>query len=166
MFVWGAAVADSSRKGSGMLEAQQVCELDWHKPDDRVQLMAWYREQAEMAPYVDRVITHWVDPGHKQQGGIDTVVEMHNAILGLYRERNPKIQGYLSAWFMDNFVGQRYPGYTDEGVLAAHPALDRNSGVALGRLNYSWTDWGQPSNGKSSCAEGVEAGRVEAWQGN
>ncbi len=28
------------------------------------------------------------------------------------------------------------------------------------------TDWGQPSNGKSSCAEGVEAGRVEAWQGN
>ncbi len=27
-------------------------------------------------------------------------------------------------------------------------------------------DRGQPSNGKSSCAEGVEAGRVKAWQGN
>jgi hypothetical protein len=138
VFVWGAAVADPSRKGAGMLEAQQVSELDWHKPEDRIRLEAWYQSQSEdFASLADRVITHWVDPGHHQQGGIDTVVEMHNHILGIYREKNPKIQGYLSAWFMDNFVDQRYPGYTDEGVLAAHPALDRNSGVALGRLNYS-----------------------------
>jgi hypothetical protein len=138
VFVWGAAVADPARTGTGMLDAQQVSEMDWHKPEDRARLEAWYQSQsADFAPLADRVITHWVDPGHHQQGGIDTVVAMHNHIMGIYRERNPKIQGCLSAWFMDNFVGQRYPGYTDEGVLAAHPALDRNSGVALGRLNYS-----------------------------
>jgi hypothetical protein len=138
VFVWGAAVADPARTGTGMLEAQQVSELDWHKPEDRARLEAWYQSQsADFAPLADRVITHWVDPGYHQQGGIDTVVEMHNHILGIYREKNPKIQGCLSAWFMDNFVGQRYPGYTDEGALAAHPALDRESGVALGRFNYS-----------------------------
>jgi hypothetical protein len=136
-FLWGAAVADPARKGSGMLESQQVSELDWHKPDDRERLLAWYRGQAELAPYVDRVITHWVDPGHTQQGGIDTVVEMHNAIMAIFRERNPRIQGCLSAWFMDDFAGKRYPGYTDEGVLAARKTLDRDSGVALGRFNYS-----------------------------
>lgn len=136
-FVWGSAIADPNLPATG----QQVAELDWHKPEERAKLEAWYRSQAECAPLVDRVVTHWVDPGynskHCKECSIDTVIEMHNAILGLYRERNPKIKGYLSAWFMDNFAGQRYPGYTDEGVLAAHPALDRNSGVALGRLNYS-----------------------------
>jgi len=136
-FVWGAAVADPARKGAGMLEAQQVSELDWHKPIDRARLEAWYRDQAECGPVVDRVVTHWVDPGHEQEGGIDTVIEMHNFIMAVYREKNPGIHGYLSAWFMDNFVGKRYPGYTDEGVLAANKRLDRDSGVALGRLNYS-----------------------------
>jgi len=135
-FVWGAALADPARKGSGMLETQQVSELDWRKPVDRARLEAWYRDQAECAPYVDRIITHWVDPGYEQEGGIDTVIEMHNVIMGIYREKNPGIHGCLSAWFMDNFVGKRYPGYTDEGVLAANKMLDRDSGVALGRFSY------------------------------
>lgn len=133
-FIWGAAVADASKPKN----SQQFSELDWHTPEDRARLEAWYRDQAAaVAPLADRVVTHWVDPGHWQQGGIDTVVEMHNFILSIYREKNPRIQGFLSAWFMDDFAGRRYPGYTDEGVLAAHRALDRKSGVALGRFNYS-----------------------------
>ena len=93
--VWGAAVADQFQKGSGFTVGQQFAELDWHKPEDRAQLIAWYRDQAEIAPLADRVITHWAtDPGFFQQGGIDTaVVEMHNHIMGIYREKNPQIRG-------------------------------------------------------------------------
>ena len=131
VFIWGAAVPDATKDG------QQFSELDWHKPEDRARLEAWYRDQAASAPYADRVITHWIDPGYPQEGGIDTVVKMHNAIVAIYRAQNPRIRGALSAWFMDSFSGRRYPGYTDEGVLAAHSALDRESGVVLGRFNYS-----------------------------
>jgi hypothetical protein len=127
-FVWGSAVADASKKG------QQVSELDWHKPAERDRLLAWYREQSECAPYVDRVITHWVDPGHTQQGGIDTVVEMHNVILAIFRERNPKICGGLSTWFMQ--PGKMWPGYEGPVKLAAHPKLDKETEIVLGLMNY------------------------------
>lgn len=135
--VWGAAVADAAKTG------QQFSELDWSRPEDRARLEAWYRDQAEFAPLADRVVTHWVDPGKPQPGGIDTVVEMHNFILGIYREKNPQIHGVLSAWFMDNFLDvddpacRRYPGFVSEGDLAAHKALDPDSDVALGRFNYN-----------------------------
>lgn len=142
VFVWGAAVADSSLKGSASLEAQQVRELDWHKPEERAKLEAWYREQAEMSPYVERVITHWVDPGHPQQGGINTVVEMHNVILGIFREKNPEIRGALSTWFMngqkvkgeERFIA--YPGYEGPVKLAAHPKLDKETQIVRGVTNY------------------------------
>ena len=136
LFIWGAAVADPSLKGSAGLEAQQVSELDWQKPRDRARLEAWYRKQAEMAPYVDRVITHWVDPGHQQQGGIDTVVEMHNVILGIFREKNPKIRGALSTWFMKCQTGCTYPGYEGPVKLAGHPKLDKETEIVLGLMNY------------------------------
>ncbi len=115
--VWGAAVPDAEKDG------QQFTELDWQIPADRARLEAWYREQAELAPLADRVITHWVDPGQPQQGGLDTVVEMHNFILGIYREKNPHIRGALSTWFMDGKNGAIYPGYAGRGELAAHPKL-------------------------------------------
>ena len=121
MFVWGCSVADSTQGG------QQYSEMQWHKPEDRVRLMAWYREQAEMAPYVDRVITHWVDPGTPQQGGIDTVVAMHNTILSIYREKNSKVRGALSTWFMGK---ESCPGFEGSEKLAAHPNLDPQTDIA------------------------------------
>ena len=155
MFVWGAAVADTSIAGSGMLESQQVSELHWHKPEDRTRLMAWYRDQAEMAPYVDRVITHWVDPGHAQQGGIDTVVEMHNIILGLCRDKNRTIRGALSTWFMDGQPAWSYPGYEGAAKLAAHPRLDKDSDAVLGLMNYG-------ADGENlDCASDLKATELE-----
>jgi len=126
MFIWGATVADITQGG------QQYSELDWHKPEDRTRLEAWYHERAELAPYVDRVITHWVDPGNPKcnECTIDTVVEMHNFIMGIYREKNPKIRGTLSTWFM--VPGKKWPGYESAGKLAAHPKLDRDTDIAWG----------------------------------
>ena len=115
--VWGAAVADAEKSG------QQFTELDWHIPEDRARLLAWYRKSAEAAPYGDRIIAHWVDPGQPQQGGLDTVIEMHNTILDIYREKNPGIRGALSTWFMNGPTGYLYPGFESAAQLAAHPAL-------------------------------------------
>ncbi len=134
-FVWGSAIADPSLPASG----QQVAELDWHKPEDRARLLTWYREQAkDFAPLADRIVTHWVDPGyshrHCKECTIDTVVEMHNAIMGIYREKNPRIRGALSTWFMQ--PGKKWPGYEGSVKLAAHPKLDKNSDVVLGLMNY------------------------------
>ncbi len=131
--IWGAAVADATKSG------QQFTELDWHIPEDRARLEAWYHEQAELAPYADRIITHWVDPGQPQQGGLDTVVEMHNVIMSIYREKNPNIRGALSTWLMRGETGYLYPGFDSPGALAAHPKLERDSEVVIGLMNY-WAD--------------------------
>jgi len=146
--VWGAAVADTAQGG------QQFSELDWHKPEERARLDAWYRDQAELAPYADRVITHWVDPGRPQQGGIDTVVEMHNAILTIYREKNPKIRGALSTWFMSGLESlHRYPGYEGPGRLAAHPKLDRNTDIVIGLMNYGADGVNMDPSGELKAAD-------------
>ena len=133
-FVWGSAIADPSLPASG----QQVAELDWHKPEQRAKLEAWYRRQAECAPLVDRVITHWVDPGygsaHCKECSIDTVVEMHNFILKIYREKNPNVRGALSVWFMQ--PGKIWPGYEGASKLAAHSELEPKTDIALGLMNY------------------------------
>lgn len=131
--VWGAAVADAAKSG------QQFTELNWHIPEERARLEAWYREQAEFAPYGDRIITHWMDPGQPQQGGLDTVVDMHNVILGIYREKNPAIRGALSTWFMRGEPGYIYPGFDGLGALAAHPRLEPGSELVIGLMNY-WAD--------------------------
>ena len=128
--VWGAAVADATKSG------QQFTELDWHTPDGRSRLEAWYRDQAVLAQYASRVVTHWVDPGQPQQGGLDTVIEMHNFILDIYREKNPGIRGALSTWFMNGHAGYIYPGYQGPGKLAADPKLDRDTDVVIGLMNY------------------------------
>lgn len=130
LFVWGAAVADAAQTG------QQFAELDWHKPEDRARLLASYRERAELAPFADRLVTHWIDPGGPKckECTIDTVVEMHNTIMGIYREKNPGIRGALSTWFMQ--PGKRWPGYEGPVKLAAHPKLDPNTDIVLGLMNY------------------------------
>jgi hypothetical protein len=133
-FVWGSAIADPSLPAGG----QQVAELDWHKPEERAKLEAWYRREAECAPLVDRVVTHWVDPGygahHCKACTIDTVVEMHNFILRIYREKNPNVRGALSVWFMQ--PGKIWPGYESPSKLAAHPKLEPGTDIALGLMNY------------------------------
>ena len=127
-FIWGAAVPDAMKGGA------QFSELDWHKPEDRARLLAWYRDQAEIAPFIDRLVTHWIDPGYNHlscgECTIDTVVEMHNVILGIYREKNPNIRGALSTWFMGPTHGPK--GYEGPRRLAEHPKLDRNTDIACG----------------------------------
>ena len=76
VFVWGAAVPDRTKGG------QQFSHLAWDKPEERAKLQAWYQDQAELAPYADRVVTHWIDPGEQRNVPIETVIEQHNAILG------------------------------------------------------------------------------------
>jgi len=60
-------------------------------------------------------------------GGIDTVVEMHNTILGIFREKNPKIRGAISTWFMTK---KSCPGFEGADKLAAHAKLDLEPPVA------------------------------------
>jgi hypothetical protein len=123
-FVWASVDLNSQR------------HLDWHKPQERAQLEAQYREQAELAPYVDRVITHWRDPGGPGHGckscTIETAIEMHNTIMAISRAKNPKIRGCFSTWLMNLAP---WPGYKGPGQLAASQTLDRESEVAFGVTN-------------------------------
>jgi len=126
-FIWGTCVSNDQRG---------YRNLDWHKPEDRARLEEEYRRAAEFAPYVERVITHWNDPGGPacKDCTTDTVVEMHNAILAAFRAQNPRVRGALSTWFMR--PGQLWPGYEGPGKLALHPKLDRDTDIALGLMNY------------------------------
>ncbi|MDD5704629.1 MAG: hypothetical protein PHR35_01800 [Kiritimatiellae bacterium] len=121
-FVWGTCV-DNGKGG--------FPTMDWHRPEERATLEAMYREQAVLAPHVDRVVTHWVDPGGPKcpQCNLDSVVEKHNAIMAAFRARNPRIRGALSTWFMSDKV---YAGYTGPGSVANHPRLDRDTDVVIG----------------------------------
>ena len=120
--------------------------LDWHSPDDRARLEIWYRDQVELTPYVDRLITHWGDPGGPvcDQCTIDTAIEMHNHILGFFRKANPRLQTAFSLWYL-TFGYTKWPGYTDPGGVAAKKTLDPESEIVLGvsnrmadGVNFDW----------------------------
>ena len=132
-FVWGAAIADPQSA-----HGQKFTELDWHNPADRARQEAWYRDQAELAPLGDRIITHWGDPGRPGCAActLDSVSERHNVILAVFRAGNPQIRGALSTWFMGGEMGYTYPGYVSPGQVAAHPALEPGSEVVIGLMNY------------------------------
>ena len=127
--IWGSAVSDQQNN-----QWDFSCRaMDWHQPADRLRLEAWYRDHAELAPDVDRVITHWGDPGGSanKQCDIGTAIEMHNAILKIFRAVNPKIRGAFSLWSFD-WDEPSWPGFVGVGSFAANPALDPNRDFALG----------------------------------
>ena len=126
-FVWATTVVDA--------ECGR-CDLDWHQPEERARLEVQYRSAAEFAPYMDRVITHWADPGGPlcSECTCDTVVEIHNAILAAFRASNPQVRGALSTWYMQ--PGKVWPDYENPGQLAGHPRLDQDTDIALGVMNF------------------------------
>ena len=132
-FVWGNAVCD--QQGGEWDIAYRA--LDWHKPTDRARLEAWYRDQAELAPYVDRVITHWSDPGGPvcKQCTIEAAIEMHNHILAIFRAAKPEIRGAFSVWYLgtaDEWCEGRWHGYAGPVPLAAHRSLDPQTDIVVG----------------------------------
>ncbi len=147
-FVWGSYFYDIDRNVS-------VGDLDWHNPADRKRMEEFFRAEAFLAPWLDRVVTHWVDPGGAKVGcpqcSIDTAVEIHNSMLAIFRAQNPRIRGAFSNWML-NWMSEEWPaseegwqpgrwrGYTGVPVLTGNPGLDRNSDIGIGRTNYTWGD--------------------------
>jgi len=162
-FVWGAAIGDPAVAGRKMLQGQQVAEMDWHEPDDRDRLLDWYDREAELAELVDRVVTHWIDPGRPQRGGVDTVVELHNTIVERFRRRNPRLRGALSTWFMPT----AYPDFESPGALAAHRNLEPDSDVTIGLMNYGADGVNRDHAGQLDAAElraiGESGRRAGVW---
>lgn len=133
-FKWGSFLYDNAKRA-------YLGDLDWHAPADRALLEAEYRHQARYAPYVDRVITHWVDPGGPKtdcpECSIDTAVEMHNRIVSLFAEANPRVSSYFSTWAMNWIDWPHWRGYEGVQTVAGHPALDQSVGIALECSNFS-----------------------------
>ena len=146
-FVWGACFYDADRNAF-------VTDMDWHNPADRKRMEDFFRKEAFLAPWVGRVVTHWVDPGGPKPGcaqcSMDTTVEIHNTILSIFREHNPQIRGAYSNWQMnwmsDEWPSEggwqpgHWPGYKGVRALAGHPGLDRNSDIVIGRANGNFGD--------------------------
>jgi hypothetical protein len=133
-FVWGSFFYDAAKN-------VYVGDLDWHNAADRKRMEQFFENESFLAPWVDRVVTHWLDPGGPKQGceqcSLATAIEIHNSIMTTFRRNNRKIRGSFSNWFMGNQGWQtQWRGYTGVLALAANPALDRQSGIALGRENH------------------------------
>jgi hypothetical protein len=135
-FVWGSSFYDATK-------GVYINDLDWHVADDRKRIEQFYQIEASFAPYVTRLITHWLDPGGPQCKDCtnDTMVEMHNAIMAAFRAKNPKIRGAINTWWMQP---DRWPGYEGPEKLAAHPKLDKATditgwrGSKYGRRGAVW----------------------------
>lgn len=100
LFVWGNAISSLDPKASNSHP-----HYDWHKASDREALLGeWERSANVIGAKVDRVSTHWCDPGGAITGcpdcSIHTAVEMHNAIMETFHRVNPRIQGYFSNWML------------------------------------------------------------------
>jgi len=136
-FVWGNAIS-----GMGNDEVS-IAIHDWHKPDGRSALQReWERSAKVIGRRVNRVVTHWNDPGGAVDGcpdcSIHTAVEMHNAIMGIFRDVNPKIDGYFSNWMLfpgNASYGNGWPGYDGVKSIIHDPSFDAASGVAIGMMN-------------------------------
>jgi hypothetical protein len=115
----------------------------------------FFRAESFLAPWVDRVITHWVDPGGPKPGcaqcSVDTTAEIHNTILSIFRERNPRLRGAYSNWML-NWMSDEWPstgegwqpgrwrGYKGVQTLTSHPSLDRDTEIVIGRANCNWCE--------------------------
>jgi hypothetical protein len=138
LFVWGNAVSSLDPKAADPHPIH-----DWHKPADREALLReWERSARVIGTKVDRVVTHWCDPGGATPGcpdcTIHTAVEMHNAIMAIFRRVNPGIGGYFSNWMLypgNKSYGHGWPGYDGVKSIVGDPEFDPASGVAIGIMN-------------------------------
>jgi hypothetical protein len=139
LFVWGNAISSLDPKAADPHPIH-----DWHKPSGREALeREWERSARVIGAKVDRVVTHWCDPGGATKGcpdcTIHTAVEMHNAIMATFRGVNPRIDGYFSNWMLypgNKSYGNGWPGYDGVKSVVGDPAFDRASGLAIGINNY------------------------------
>lgn len=137
-FVWGNAI---SAIEPGFSDPHPI--HDWHKPAEREALYReWERSARALDGEVDRVVTHWNNPGGATPGccecSIHSAIEMHNAILDVFRGVNPHIEGYFSNWMLfpgNKSYGAGWPGYDGVQSIVGDPAFDPASGVALGIMN-------------------------------
>ncbi len=137
-FVWGNAI---SAVEPGFADLYPI--LDWHQPAHRDALRReWERSARAIGGEVDRLVTHWCDPGGATPGCpeccIHTAVEMHNAIMEHFCAVNPAIDGYFSNWMLypgNKSYGTGWPGYDGVQSIVGDPAFDLASGVAIGIMN-------------------------------
>jgi len=137
-FVWGNTISSVE---PGFTDPHPI--HDWHKSEHRDALhRAWERSARAIGSRVDRLVTHWNDPGGATAGcpecSIRTAVQMHNAILGHFRAANPSIDACFSNWMLypgNKSYGTGWPGYDGVQSIVGDPAFDKASGVALGIMN-------------------------------
>lgn len=146
--------------------AAEFCEHGWH--DDEVAYSAkdggrayndpavravfekYYDIYAEMAPYTDRVIAHYYDPGNLAD--IDDVLDFLRLFADKFRAANPNVQIGVDTWgspddFPDRLVAAGFedimlmelpflPGWREEGKRARFRDGVKKLGCELG--SWGW----------------------------
>lgn len=135
-FLWSNVCYDPKARDprSPMTRFQQC----WHDPAEQAILADYYRYQAQYAPYVDHLVTHWADPGGGKEGcqqcNYRGALELHNAIQAIFRERNPQIRTTFSTWMLLSSGWNRWPGLNLDSILHSG-ILAADAGVAIGLMN-------------------------------
>ena len=107
--------------------------------DTKEQYDAYYRQMAEAAaPYNDFVLTHWVDAGGWKGDGehpctIELLQDLHMQVHREFRRVNPKIQSFLSLWYLDHPNYQRWLGYRGVETILKSGKIPGDIGLAMSR---------------------------------
>ena len=109
--------------------------------DTKAQYDQYYRQMAEAAaPYNDFLLTHWVDAGGWKGDAehpctIELLQRLHMQIDGEFRRVNPRIESFLSLWFLDHPNYQRWLGYQGVETILNNATTPKSVGLAMSR-NY------------------------------
>ncbi len=99
----------------------------------------YYRRSAEAAaPYLDAVLTHWVDSGGwpntpEHPCTIELLQDLHMKIHGAFRAVNPRIESFLSLWNLDHKDYRRWAGYEGVQTILGGDRIPKEVGLAMGR---------------------------------
>ncbi|MHC4122950.1 MAG: alpha-glucuronidase family glycosyl hydrolase [Planctomycetota bacterium] len=174
LFMWGGALYYPQWSKKSYAVAR------FHVPQLREKMLAEYDRQAGLAPYIDRVHTHWVDPGGCRKCKICTIKtpqQYHNVIVDKFRAKNPDIQASFSLWWMNEHLCS-WPGFKDlkssileagilpnDTIMAVAPRLTKqnlekvkliaNAGYKAASWSWRVADW-ELANGLHSHANTIE----------
>ncbi len=130
-------------------------------PDTRDRYLDHYSKSAQaMAPYLDRVLTHWVDAGGWDNTPdhpctAQMLQELHMQIDADFRKVNPGIKSILSLWFLDHRAYRKWVGYEGVDTILQGDRIPPEIGLAISRTY-------RPDEAKKIVAAGHEAG-VWGW---
>lgn len=130
-------------------------------PETRSRYEEYYRKSAEAAaPYLDSVLTHWVDAGGwkstpEHPCTIELLQDLHMKIHAEFRRVNPRIESILSVWNLDSPSYRWWTGYSGVETILSSGKIPPEVGLAMSRMY-------RPEEARRITAAGHKAG-VWGW---